>query len=219
MPPALDGRDVLGLAQTGTGKTAAFVLPILQRLLSVRRQGPRALVVAPTRELAAQVQAEFERLARHTTLTSTAVFGGVPIARQKRIPRQRPDVVVACPGRLLDLLSQGALCLDRVEQDAPCIVDGVCRIEGDLSEGHGATHIGGLASKSEPRHRCHERIANFEGVLLVEGGNAEGLDLVGERRLGVECAAFEFDPIPVLRVDLDGPIIAGVTRNPGTPCG
>ena len=117
IPPALEGRDVLGLAQTGTGKTAAFVLPILQRLLEVRRQGQgaRALVVAPTRELASQIEAEFERLARHTAINSTAVFGGVPIARQIRALKRSPQVVVACPGRLLDLLSQRALRLDDVE--------------------------------------------------------------------------------------------------------
>lgn len=115
LPPALAGRDVLGLAQTGTGKTAVFVLPILQRLLGGRRPGPRALIVAPTRELAAQVQGEFERLAVHTPITSTAVFGGVPIPRQVRALGRRPDVVVACPGRLLDLLERGALRLDAVE--------------------------------------------------------------------------------------------------------
>jgi ATP-dependent RNA helicase RhlE len=115
LSPALGGRDVLGLAQTGTGKTAAFVLPILQRLLAVRRPGPRALVVAPTRELAAQVHAEFERLARYTQLSCIAIFGGVPITRQVRGLRRHPDVIVACPGRLLDLLSQRALCLDGVE--------------------------------------------------------------------------------------------------------
>ena len=115
IPPALARQDVLGLAQTGTGKTAAFVLPILQRLLAARRPGPRALVVTPTRELAEQVHAEFERLARHTPITSTVVFGGVPIPRQLRALRRRPDVVVACPGRLLDLLSRGALRLDGVE--------------------------------------------------------------------------------------------------------
>ncbi len=125
VPPAIEGHDVLGLAQTGTGKTAAFVLPILHRLLGVgsaeprgareRKTGPRALVVAPTRELAAQVHSEFERLAVHTQLSSTPIFGGVPIPRQVRALAQRPDVVVACPGRLLDLLSQGALRLDAVE--------------------------------------------------------------------------------------------------------
>ena len=115
LPPALEGRDVLGLAQTGTGKTAAFVLPILERLLAGRRPGPRALVVAPTRELASQVHSEFERLARHTPIKATAIFGGVPIPRQVRALRQRPEVIVACPGRLLDLMNQGALHLDGVE--------------------------------------------------------------------------------------------------------
>jgi ATP-dependent RNA helicase RhlE len=115
MPPALAGRDVLGIAQTGTGKTAAFVLPILQRLLGEGRAGTRALVVTPTRELAAQVNAEFERLARYTPLTSAAVFGGVPVARQVQALRARPEVVVACPGRLLDLLNRGCLRLDRIE--------------------------------------------------------------------------------------------------------
>ena len=120
LPHALDGRDVLGLAQTGTGKTAAFALPILQRLLEKPGRGPRALVLAPTRELAAQVQAEFERLAAHTKLTSIAIFGGVPIARHVRAVRSRPDVIVACPGRLLDLLQRGDLRLDRVEV---CVLD------------------------------------------------------------------------------------------------
>jgi len=117
IPAALKGRDVLGLAQTGTGKTAAFVLPILQHLLNGRRgpHGARALVVAPTRELAAQVHLEFERLARYTPLTSTPIFGGVPIARQARALAKRPDVIVACPGRLLDLMNQGRLKLNGVE--------------------------------------------------------------------------------------------------------
>jgi ATP-dependent RNA helicase RhlE len=115
LPPALEGRDVLGLAQTGTGKTAAFVLPILQRLLSDRRPGPRALVVAPTRELAAQIQADFARLAKYTPFSSTVVYGGVSLARQVQALRRHPDVVVGCPGRLLDLLGQGALRLERIE--------------------------------------------------------------------------------------------------------
>ena len=115
LPPALEGRDVLGLAPTGTGKTAAFALPILQRLLGGRGRDPRALVVAPTRELAAQVQAEFERLALHTPLRAVAVFGGVPIVRQERALRRGCDVLVACPGRLLDLLGRRAVRLDRIE--------------------------------------------------------------------------------------------------------
>lgn len=94
------------------------MLPILERLLAKRRRrgsGPRALTVAPTRELAAQVHAEFERLAEFTPITATCVFGGVPIARQQRALRDGPDVVVACPGRLLDLVGRGSVRLDDVE--------------------------------------------------------------------------------------------------------
>ncbi|MEZ5980248.1 MAG: DEAD/DEAH box helicase [Planctomycetota bacterium] len=115
IPPALEGRDVLGLAQTGTGKTAAFVLPILERLVGGRRGPIRALVVTPTRELSAQVHDEFVKLGAHTKITSTLAFGGVPIARQIRALRAKPDVVVGCPGRLLDLHGQGELRLDGVE--------------------------------------------------------------------------------------------------------
>ncbi len=115
LPAGLAGRDVLGLAQTGTGKTAAFVLPILQHLLGRRGGGVRALVLTPTRELASQVHAEFERLAAHTPLRSLPVFGGTPLPRQERALRRPPEVVVACPGRLLDLLGRGSIRLDRVE--------------------------------------------------------------------------------------------------------
>ncbi len=115
LPAALAGRDVLGLAQTGTGKTAAFALPILQRLLERPGAGPRALVVAPTRELALQIQAEFQALARFTNVRVVTVFGGVGQGPQATALRKRPEVVVACPGRLLDLLQQGLVRLDAVE--------------------------------------------------------------------------------------------------------
>lgn len=115
LPPGLEGRDVLGLAQTGTGKTAAFVLPILQRLLVDRRPGLRVLVVTPTRELASQVHEEFERLAQFTPLKSAVIFGGVPATKQIRALRAKPDIVVACPGRLLDLANQRQIRLDGVE--------------------------------------------------------------------------------------------------------
>ena len=111
----MEGRDVLGLAQTGTGKTAAFALPILARLMGGGAPGPRALIVAPTRELAAQIHAELTLLGKYTRVTSTTVFGGVPQRSQERALRRNPDVVVACPGRLLDLVSQGFVRLDRVE--------------------------------------------------------------------------------------------------------
>ncbi|MFP6626506.1 MAG: DEAD/DEAH box helicase [Deltaproteobacteria bacterium] len=107
IPPALAGRDVLGLAQTGTGKTAAFALPILEQLLADRGRGPRALVLAPTRELAMQIDTEIRMLARFTKLSTVTVYGGVNASQQIRALRRQPDIIVACPGRLLDLYRQG----------------------------------------------------------------------------------------------------------------
>ncbi len=102
LPPALAGRDVLACAMTGSGKTAAFALPILQRLAGRRDRGIRALVVTPTRELAAQVHQHFVALGRFTNIRSAAVFGGVKPAPQERAIRSGVDVIVATPGRLLD---------------------------------------------------------------------------------------------------------------------
>jgi ATP-dependent RNA helicase RhlE len=118
IPAALEGRDILGLAATGTGKTAAFALPILQRLITRPRRdaaGPRALIVAPTRELAAQIQAEIDRLAKHTRARTVTVFGGVGVTPQVKGLKARPEIVVACPGRLLDLHEQRAITLRDVE--------------------------------------------------------------------------------------------------------
>lgn len=115
IPAALEGADVLGLAQTGTGKTAAFALPLLDRLLDAPGPGPRALVLAPTRELATQIDAEIRLLAQFTPLETALVFGGVSMRAQIAALRRRPEVVVACPGRLLDLLGQGAIRLGAVE--------------------------------------------------------------------------------------------------------
>jgi ATP-dependent RNA helicase RhlE len=115
IPSVLAGRDVLGLAQTGTGKTAAFVLPMLERLLADRQPGPRALILAPTRELAMQIHAEVEMLARSTPIKAITVFGGVAAGPQIRGLRERPDIVIACPGRLLDLMQQRVAKLDAVE--------------------------------------------------------------------------------------------------------
>jgi ATP-dependent RNA helicase RhlE len=115
IPAALEGADVLGLAQTGTGKTAAFALPLLDRLLDARGRGPHGLVLAPTRELATQIDAEIRLLARFTRLTTALVFGGVSMRAQVAALRRGADVVVACPGRLLDLMGQRAVRLDAVE--------------------------------------------------------------------------------------------------------
>ena len=102
IPSALDGRDLLACAQTGSGKTAAFLLPVLNRLMGTSRRTTRALVLTPTRELAAQILEEFNALSVHTPLTGAAVFGGVGMGPQEHAFRSGVDVLVATPGRLLD---------------------------------------------------------------------------------------------------------------------
>jgi ATP-dependent RNA helicase RhlE len=116
LPPALDGRDIFASAMTGSGKTAAFVLPILQRLISSGgRTGTRALVLTPTRELASQVHEHFVALGRHSRITATTVFGGVKPAAQVRALRSGTNVVVATPGRLLDHMQQPWFRIDQLE--------------------------------------------------------------------------------------------------------
>ena len=107
IPLALAGRDLIGSAQTGTGKTAAFVLPILQRLSEGERGVLRALILVPTRELAEQVAASIRAYGRHTHLTGAAVYGGVGMDPQTRALRHGADIVVATPGRLLDHMERG----------------------------------------------------------------------------------------------------------------
>ncbi|WP_051249630.1 DEAD/DEAH box helicase [Maridesulfovibrio zosterae] len=117
IPAVLDGRDVMGLAQTGTGKSAAFVLPILQRLLDsdADKRGPvRVLVLTPTRELALQVHETFIALGRQTGIRSAAIYGGVGIGKQAK-DIKKVTVVTACPGRLLDLLERGEVDLSAVD--------------------------------------------------------------------------------------------------------
>ena len=121
IPQAIAGRDLLGCAQTGTGKTAAFALPILHRLgrspraNGARRSPTRVLVLAPTRELALQIDESFRTYGRHTGLRCTAVFGGVGQGSQVRALGRGVDVLVATPGRLLDLMEQGFVDLRAVE--------------------------------------------------------------------------------------------------------
>jgi ATP-dependent RNA helicase RhlE len=114
IPLVLRGRDIIGLAQTGTGKTAAFTLPILQRLIGGPRR-PRVLVLTPTRELAAQVEDSFHKYGKHLHLGVTAVYGGVPLDPQERVLRRGVDVVVATPGRLLDHLERQNVSFDDLE--------------------------------------------------------------------------------------------------------
>ena len=113
--PIIAGRDLLGLAQTGTGKTAAFLLPVVQRLMEKKGQGTRALIIAPTRELADQINEFAVTMLRNTTLRSAAIYGGVGKPGQVARLRKGADIVVACPGRLLDLLNDRALDLGKVE--------------------------------------------------------------------------------------------------------
>ena len=114
IPLILNGRDIIGLAQTGTGKTAAFTLPIADRLLS----GPhrlRALVLTPTRELCQQVERSFRKYAQHTSLVVTSIYGGVGMEPQERAFRKGVDVIVATPGRLIDHLERGNTSFDDLE--------------------------------------------------------------------------------------------------------
>jgi ATP-dependent RNA helicase RhlE len=115
IPLVLAGRDVIGSAQTGTGKTAAFALPILSILGQHSAGGPRALILEPTRELAAQVETAFRDYARFTHLKITVIFGGVGYARQNDGLRAGTDIIVATPGRLLDHLERGTVRLDKVQ--------------------------------------------------------------------------------------------------------
>ncbi|HEX9388868.1 MAG TPA: DEAD/DEAH box helicase [Anaerolineales bacterium] len=115
IPAALRERDIIGTAQTGTGKTAAFVLPILNKLLDGPRGMPRALIVTPTRELAEQINQVIRALAVGTRLRSTTIYGGVTASRQIKALKDGTEILVACPGRLLDLIQQRYARLERIE--------------------------------------------------------------------------------------------------------
>ncbi|MFA6409359.1 MAG: DEAD/DEAH box helicase [Gammaproteobacteria bacterium] len=115
IPVVMQGHDVMGLAQTGTGKTAVFALPILNRIIDTPHGNVRALVVAPTRELAEQIHQTFVLLGEHTRVRSIAIYGGVNINPQIQKLRQGAAIVIGCPGRLLDHIRSGTLRLSKVE--------------------------------------------------------------------------------------------------------
>jgi len=115
IPKILKGNDVMGLAQTGTGKTAAFALPIIQRLLKGPRGRVRALILAPTRELAEQIRTDIHAMSKNTNLHSLSVYGGVNINPQIKRLQHAPEIIVACPGRLLDHINRGTIDLSHVE--------------------------------------------------------------------------------------------------------
>ena len=115
IPYALQGRDILGCAQTGTGKTAAFSIPTIQLLKKHYKQSIRSLIVTPTRELAIQIQENITAYARYTTIRSAVIFGGVPQKPQERVLKAGVDILVATPGRLNDLIQQGIIDISHIE--------------------------------------------------------------------------------------------------------
>jgi ATP-dependent RNA helicase RhlE len=115
IPPALAGRDVIGCAQTGTGKTAAFVIPIIERLALLPKGQPQALILAPTRELALQTSATIDKLGKRRRVSATVIVGGMDMQAQVRGLRQRPDILVATPGRLLDHMWSGTIMLSSIK--------------------------------------------------------------------------------------------------------
>ena len=161
IPLALTGGDVIACAETGTGKTAAFLVPILQRFLTEPPPVPprtRALVLAPTRELAVQIEDQVQGLTYHTTVSSIAVYGGVPMDPQERALKADVDMVVATPGRLMDHMRHDIAELHRARSAGP-------RRSGPHA-GHGllarrAAHPGGAAGASARRcsspPRCRSR--------------------------------------------------------------
>ena len=114
IPPALTGRDVIGCAQTGTGKTAAFVIPIVERLAALPKGQPRALILTPTRELALQTLTTIEKLGRSRRVSATVIVGGADMQAQVRGLRQLPEILVATPGRLLDHMWNGTILLSSI---------------------------------------------------------------------------------------------------------
>jgi len=115
VPPGLAGKDLIACAMTGSGKTAAFLLPIMHHLLTHPRRATRALVLTPTRELAAQILEDLRALGKHTPITAAAVFGGVGMGPQETAFRRKVDVLIATPGRLLDHLRADYARLDQIE--------------------------------------------------------------------------------------------------------
>ena len=115
IPPAVDGRDVIATAQTGSGKTAAFLLPIINRLIDRPRRTTKALVLAPTRELAVQILEDFNALSVHTPVTGAAVYGGVAMGHQEHAFRSGVDVIIATPGRLIDHMRSSYARLNQIE--------------------------------------------------------------------------------------------------------
>jgi ATP-dependent RNA helicase RhlE len=174
IPVIMQNRDVMGLAQTGTGKTAAFALPILNRLLQGRSGRIRALVIAPTRELAEQIHADFCLLGKSTGLRCITIYGGVGMNPQLSNLRQGADIVVACPGRLLDHLQRATIDLGHLEvlvlDEADRMFDmgflpDIRRILKYLPAGHQTLLFSATMAK-ELRHLAQEILKNPETIQV-----------------------------------------------------
>ena len=167
IPAALEGRDVLGCAQTGTGKTAAFVIPMIERLAQGSKGPPRALVLAPTRELAFQITETIDKLGRSRRVFATTIVGGSDMHAQIRGLRQRPQILVATPGRLLDHMWQGTIQLNKLQID------------------HRNASGGIRPHRAEPRQRCD---------LARDSRGARRRRLGDQRQKAVQLRAASRDP-------------------------
>jgi ATP-dependent RNA helicase RhlE len=180
LPVALDGHDIVGTAQTGTGKTAVFVLPILQRLLDGRQNGrhTRALILTPTRELAEQIHDAIRVLAARTNIRSATVYGGVGMVPQERALRNGTEIILACPGRLLDHVQRGNTNFDRVD----CLVLDEADRMLDMGFLPPITRIIGLLPKER-------QTMLFSATFAPELNTFVNKNLRGARRIAMGTAA------------------------------
>lgn len=203
LPSALAGRDLLARGRTGSGKTAAFAVPVVARLAAAaappavgrRNRRPRALVLVPTRELATQVAATFEPLARAVGLRVTTIFGGVPQGRQERALAEGVDIIIACPGRLDDLVNQGRCPLDAIEITV-------------LDE---ADHLADLGFLPTVRRLLDRTPTNGQRLLFSATLDAQ-VDAVVQRYLHdpIRCSV---DPVAVAPVHIEHHVLTVATED------
>lgn len=181
IPKIMQGRDLVGLAQTGTGKTAAFLLPILHRLMHGQRKRLRALIIAPTRELADQIHQTIEALGAKTGLQSATVYGGVGMKRQVHLLKSA-DIVVACPGRLIDHIQRQTVDLSRLEvlvlDEADQMFDmgflpDIRRILEHLPKTRRQTLLFSATMPDQIRHLADEILKNPVKVQIAHGMPAD----------------------------------------------
>lgn len=183
IPPALEGKDIIGLANTGTGKTATFLLPIIEKL-SYEPARNSVLILTPTRELAQQIDAEFQRFAAGQKLYSTVCVGGLPIGRQIRELSRNPHVIIATPGRFKDLIERRAVVLSAVStlvlDEADRMLDmgfiGDIRRIGSLLSTYRQTLCFSATMTPEVKNIMHEFVKDPVVVSVVRGETADHID-------------------------------------------